>query len=78
MRKTMFEKIEDIGVTKGKAEGKAEAGRSMVLKALRTKFVRVPKQIERAVLAKSDPIVLESLLEQVFHCDTLKEFAEGL
>jgi len=62
----------------GKAEGKAEAGRNMVLKALRTKFKKVPKEIEKAVLGKSDSIALESLLEQVFHCDTLDEFAEGL
>jgi chromosome segregation and condensation protein ScpB len=66
MIKTLFEKLE------------AKAGRSMVLKALRTKFKKVPKQIEQTVLAKSDPIVLESLLEQVFHCNTLDEFAEGL
>ena len=78
MRKTMFEKKFDEGIAVGEARGKTEAERNMVLKALHTKFKKVPKQIERAVLAKSDPIVLESLLVQVFHCDTLDEFAEGL
>ena len=74
------------GVAKGRAEGKAEGkaeektetGRNMVLVALRKKFKKVPKHIERAVLAMSDPIALESLLERVFDSDTLDEFAEVL
>jgi len=60
------------------ARGEVRTGRNMVLKALRTKFKKVPKEIEEAVLGKSDSIALESLLEQVFLCDTLDEFAEGL
>ena len=59
---------------KGKAEGKAE----MVLTALRKKFRQVPKEVEASVLARTDPIALASLLEHVFDCDTLDEFAEGL
>jgi len=74
MIKTMFEKREEIG----EARGEVKAGRNMVLKALRKKFKRVPKHIEQAILAKSDPIALESLLEHVFDSDTLDEFAEGL
>ena len=70
------------GIAKGRAEGKAEekteTGRNMVLVALRKKFKKVPKHIERAVLAMSDPIALESLLERVFDSDTLDEFAEVL
>ena len=62
----------------GKAEGKAEAGRNMVLKALRTKFKKVPKDIERGVLDMSDPIALESLPEQAIQSDTLDEFVEVL
>jgi hypothetical protein len=50
----------------------------MVLAALRTKFETVPKGIEGAVYAMSDPIALESLLVQVFHSNTLDEFAEAL
>jgi hypothetical protein len=71
-------KGEAIGEAKGKAEGKAEAGRRMVLTALQTKFTRVPKDIEKMVLTMSDPIALESLLEQAIQCDTMDEFAEGL
>ena len=56
----------------------AETGQNMVLKALRTKFKNVPKEIEEAILARTDPTALESLLEQVFYSGTLDEFADGL
>ena len=62
----------------GKTEGKAEAGRSMVLAALRTKFGKVPKGIEKDVLGMSDTVALESLLAQVIQSDTLNEFADLL
>jgi len=61
-----------------KAEGEVKARREMVLKALRKKFKQVPQEIEDAVLSRSDPIALESLLEHVFDCNSLEEFAEGL
>jgi len=70
MIKSLFEEKID--------EGKAEEGRNMVLKALRKKFKKVPKHIEQAVLAKSDPVALESLLEHVMDSDTLDAFAEML
>jgi hypothetical protein len=47
MIKTIFEEREAIG----EARGKAEAGRNLVLTALRTKFKKVPKDVEKAVLA---------------------------
>ena len=52
------------------------ARRNMLLTAIRTKFKRVPKNIEKAVLAVSDQTALESLLAQVIHSETLDEFAE--
>jgi hypothetical protein len=58
------------GVTKGKAE--------MVLSALRTRFGKIPKWIEKGVLGMSDPIALESLLAQAIQSDTLDEFSEVL
>jgi hypothetical protein len=50
----------------------------MVMKALRKKFTNVSKGIEESVLAMSDPIALESLLEHVFDSNTLDEFATAL
>ena len=78
MIKTVFEEKYDAGWTEGEAAGEVKTARNLVLKAIRTKFKKVPKHVERAVLAKTDVIVLESLLEQVFRCDSLDEFAELL
>ena len=68
----------EIWKAEGKTEGKAEAGRNMVLKALRRKFKQVPQEIEESVLSMSDPIALESLLEHAIDSETLDEFAEAL
>jgi len=57
-----------------KTEGKAE----MVLKAMRKKFNTIPEEIEQSVLAMSDPVALESVLEHVFDGNTLEEFATVL
>ena len=78
MIKTAFEEKFDEGIAVGEARGEVKWKAEMVLKALRTKFGKVPKGIEKAVLAMTDPIALESLLEQVFHSDTLNEFATAL
>jgi hypothetical protein len=74
MIKTIFEEREEVA----EARGKTEAARNMVLKALRAKFGKVSKGVEKAVLAMSDPIALESLLEHAIHSDTLDEFAAAL
>ena len=63
---------------RARAEGKAETGQNMVLKALRAKFKQIPREIERAVLERSDPIALESLLEHAIDSETLDEFATAL
>jgi hypothetical protein len=62
----------------GEARGEAKAGRNMVLSALRTRFGKVPKWVEKGVLGMSDPIALESLLAQAIQSDTLDEFSEAL
>ena len=70
MMKTIFEEQQDIGEAKGKAK--------MVINALRTRFGRVPKDMEQTILAMSDSIALESLHVQAIQSNTLDEFAEGL
>ena len=59
------------GETKGMAKGK-------VLAILEVRFNKVPKGIEKAVQSMSDPIALESLVEQAKACQSLGEFAESL
>jgi hypothetical protein len=58
--------------------GEVKAGRNMVLTVLRKKFEKVPKAIEDAVLAMSDPIALESMHEHAIDSNTLDEFATVL
>ena len=70
MIKTIFEEREEIGEARGRAKS--------VLTALRKKFKKVPKKTEQAVLAMTDPIALESLLEHAIDSNTLDEFAEVL
>jgi hypothetical protein len=74
MIKTIFEEREAIG----EARGEAKARRSMVLAVLRAKFQKVPKEVERAVLAISDPIALESWAVQAATSASMDEFAEAL
>ena len=69
---------ETRGIAKGEARGIAKGEAKMVINALRTRFGKVPKDIEKAILAMSDSIALESLLVQAIQSDTLDEFAEGL
>ena len=72
--RTMFEKRTADAVAKERVAAKAES----VLTALRTRFNKVPQDIETAILAMSDSIALESLHVQAIQSDTLDEFAEGL
>jgi hypothetical protein len=78
MAQTTAQELLLEGETRGIAKGKAESGRNMVLTFLRAKFKRIPKDVEKAVLAMSDPIALESLAAQAGQCDTMDEFAEAL
>ena len=57
-----------------KARGKAES----ILKVLRARFKKIPKDVEEAILAIVDPIALDSWAVQAATCDTLEEFAEAL
>jgi len=75
---TMGEIWKREGIAIGKAEGKTELGRNMVLAVLRGKFGNIPQAVEKSILAMTDPIALESLAVQVVHSKTMEEFAEAL
>ena len=74
MIKSVFDEMRDEGI----AIGETRAWQKAVLTAIRTKFTRVPKGIEKAVQAMSDPIALESLVVRVGQSKTLDEFATDL
>ena len=66
------------GEARGEVRGKAEAGRNMILAVLRARFKRIPKDVEKAIFAISDPIALESWAAQAATCQSMDEFAEAL
>ncbi|MDR0327079.1 MAG: Rpn family recombination-promoting nuclease/putative transposase [Planctomycetaceae bacterium] len=68
--------VESMPTRLEKAEVRGQA--KMVLKALRKRFENVPSEIEEAVLAMSDSIALESLLEHAIDSETLDEFVTML
>jgi hypothetical protein len=82
MIKTIFEEREDIaearGVALGEARGKAAGKIEAVLTVLRTRFRRIPKDVERAIRQMSDPISLDSWTAQAATCQSMNEFAEAL
>jgi hypothetical protein len=62
--------LEARGIAKAKAES--------ILKLLDRRFNNVSSSIREKVLAKRDPIVLDSLMDQVFDCGSIGEFADLL
>ena len=68
-----------IGEARGRAEGVAEGeARGTVLTALRVRFKKVPKDIEKAVRAMVDLTALQSLAVHAETCQSLEEFEKVL
>ena len=78
MIKSIFDEKEDIGIAKGLAQGIVQGEAKAVMTFLRAKFNKVPKGIEKAILAMSDAVALESLAAHAAHSATLDEFAGAL
>jgi len=78
MAMTTAQELRAEGIAEGEAKWKAEAGRNMVLAVLRAKFKKVPKEVEKAILAMNDPIALESWAVQAATCQSMDEFAVAL
>jgi len=74
MIKSVFEEREAVGKAEGKVEGKAE----LLLKILREKFNRIPKETEKAIRQMTDPIALDSWAIQAATSRSMDEFAEAL
>ena len=78
MTRTMAEELILEGETRGKAKWKAEGKTEAVLTVLRTRFNRVPKDVEKAILQMTDPIALDSWTAQAASCQSMREFAEAV
>jgi hypothetical protein len=78
MIKSVFEEREAVGKAVGKAEGKVEGKAELLLKILREKFNRIPKETEKAIRQMTDPIALDSWAVQAATSKSMDEFAEAL
>jgi hypothetical protein len=86
MVKTLYDEIfekgsfngELKGIVKGRAEGRTEEGANMLSRLLNKRFGEVRVDVKEKLYAKQDPVVLESLAEQLLDCNTIEEFAELL
>ena len=74
MIKTIFEEKYDAGIVEGEARGKADT----LLKILRARFNKVPKETEKAIRQMTDPIALDSWAVQAATCQSIDEFARAL
>lgn len=82
MKKTSAQILFTEGKKKGKKEGIIQGeirfGSKMVLKALQTKFGKVPNEIKQSIRTITDPGKLLSLVADVCHSETIDEFAATL
>jgi hypothetical protein len=65
---------EAMGAVRGKAEGKIET----LLKVLRARFKKVPKETENLIRQMTDPIALDSWAVHAATCGSMSEFTAAL
>ena len=86
MIKSIFDEKFDEGVAVGeargevkwKAEGKIEKGREMLLKILRARFNRIPKDVENTIRKMTDPVALDSWAVHAATCQSMSEFSQAV
>ena len=82
MIKTIFEEKFDEGVAVGEARGEARGiikkGREVLLKILRKKFNKVPRDVENTISKMTDPVALDSWAEHALDCQSMAEFAKAV
>ena len=78
MIKSIFDVKFDEGVAAGKAEGEATKGKSILLKILRARFHRVPRDVEKLIKSMTDPVALDSWAVHAATCQSMNEFAEAI
>ena len=66
------------GEARGEARGKTEQGRSTLLKILRARFKRVPRDVESTISKMIDPVALDSWAVHAATCEAMDEFATAI
>ena len=78
MIKSIFDEKFDAGVAVGKTKGKAEGKTETLLKILRARFKRVPRDVENTISKMTDPIALDSWAIHAATCESMNEFATSI
>ncbi|MCL2306426.1 MAG: hypothetical protein FWC43_13875 [Planctomycetaceae bacterium] len=66
------------GEARGEAKGEVKKGREMLLKILRKRFNKVPKDVESIICKMSDPVALDSWAEHALDCQSMTDFAQAI
>jgi len=79
MIKSIFDETFDAGFAAGEARGatkwKAEQSKGTLLKILRARFKRVPRDVENTISKMTDPVALDSWAVHAATCESMNEFA---
>ena len=74
MIKSIFDEKYDTGF----ADGRVEQRKDTLLKILRKKFSKVPRDVENTIRKMTDPVSLDSWAEHAAICQSMNEFAEAI
>jgi len=66
------------GEARGEARGEAKGKTETLLKILRARFKRVPKDVENTISRMTDPVALDSWAVHAATCESMNEFAEAI
>ena len=86
MIKSIFDEEFDAGVAVGEARGEARGkaigeikkAREMLLKFLRTRFHKIPGDVEELIQSMTDLVALDSWSEHAWTCQSMDEFAKSI
>jgi len=66
------------GLTAAKEEGKAEGKAETLLKILRKRFNKIPRDVESTICKMSDPVALDSWAEHALDCQSMADFTQAI
>jgi len=65
-------------IAEGEARGVVKNGREVLLKILRKKFQKIPKDVENKISKMTDPVALDSWAEHALDCQSMAEFSQAV
>jgi hypothetical protein len=73
MTRTIAEALRDEGKEEGRREGELRSQRQTLVRQLRLRYQKVPKAVERTVMATEDLGQLQTWLDRIITASTLDE-----